>query len=218
MSAKRLLFASIHSYLDPSSGAALATRDLLELLAARGWDCRALSCGVLDYEQETPLDEVLAALERPACRMAAALCRGGKAEVFDLELEGVRATLLPTTSSRPDRAPAPREGALYLDLADQVFERFRPDVLLTYGGHPVSLELIESAVAIGSAKIAPEQEPSIAVGRPDFVIPPRRSSGDYPSDQAFSPGQDSDTTSRHWPLRAAGERGHEPVIRHPFQA
>ncbi len=144
--------------------------------------------------------------------------RGGKAEVFDLELEGVRATLLPTTSSRPDRAPAPREGALYLDLADQVFERFRPDVLLTYGGHPVSLELIESAVAIGSAKIAPEQEPSIAVGRPDFVIPPRRSSGDYPSDQAFSPGQDSDTTSRHWPLRAAGERGHEPVIRHPFQA
>ena len=37
----RLLFASIHSYLDPSSGAALATRELLELLAARGWDCRA---------------------------------------------------------------------------------------------------------------------------------------------------------------------------------
>jgi hypothetical protein len=45
----RLLFASIHSYLDPSSGAALATRELLELLAARGWDCRAFTCGVLDY-------------------------------------------------------------------------------------------------------------------------------------------------------------------------
>ena len=45
----RLLFASIHSYLDPSSGAALATRELLELLAGRGWDCRAFTCGVLDY-------------------------------------------------------------------------------------------------------------------------------------------------------------------------
>ena len=33
--AHRLLFASIHSYLDPASGAALATRELLELLAAR---------------------------------------------------------------------------------------------------------------------------------------------------------------------------------------
>ncbi len=32
----RLLFASIHSYLDLSSGAALATRELLELLAGRG--------------------------------------------------------------------------------------------------------------------------------------------------------------------------------------
>ena len=38
MSLERLLFASIHGYLDPSSGAALATRDLLELLAARGVD------------------------------------------------------------------------------------------------------------------------------------------------------------------------------------
>ena len=33
--AHRLLFASIHSYLDPASGAALATRELLELMAAR---------------------------------------------------------------------------------------------------------------------------------------------------------------------------------------
>ena len=61
----RLLFASVHSYLDPSSGAALATREVLELLASRGWDCRALACGVLDYQQETPLDDVLAALELP---------------------------------------------------------------------------------------------------------------------------------------------------------
>ena len=33
---QKLLFASIHSYLDPSSGAALATRELLELLAHAG--------------------------------------------------------------------------------------------------------------------------------------------------------------------------------------
>ena len=59
----RLLFASIHGYLDPSSGAALATRELLELLAARGWDCRALTCGILDYQRETTVDELLSILE-----------------------------------------------------------------------------------------------------------------------------------------------------------
>ena len=68
MTRRRLLFASIHSYLDHSSGAAMATRDLLELLAAHGWDCRAFTCGVLDYEQETPLEDVLGALERPSSR------------------------------------------------------------------------------------------------------------------------------------------------------
>ncbi len=60
INAKRLLLASIHSYLGPSRGAAMASRELLELLTARGWDCRVLACGVLDYQRETPLDEALA--------------------------------------------------------------------------------------------------------------------------------------------------------------
>ncbi len=47
----RLLFSSIHCYLDPSSGAALCTPELLELLAARGIDCRVLTTGILDPER-----------------------------------------------------------------------------------------------------------------------------------------------------------------------
>ena len=39
---------------------------------------------------------------------------------------GVRVTLLPTAHSRADRAPNPREAAIFLDLAEQVLERFRP--------------------------------------------------------------------------------------------
>src|SRR5437868_11992732 len=113
----RLLFASIHSYLDPSSGAALATRDLLELLAARGWDCRALGCGVLDYEEETALEEVLTLLGQPAERVAALLAGGRAVEVFDLEHRGVRVTLLPAASSRGERSPSREEGAVFLDLA-----------------------------------------------------------------------------------------------------
>jgi len=133
MSTNRLLFASIHSYLDPSSGAAMASRELLERLTARGWDCRVLACGVLDYQRETPLDEALATMQLPAARAAAGLSRGGSAEVIDLEVGGVRVTLMPTGSSRGEKSPNPREGAVFLDLADQVFARFRPQVLVTYG-------------------------------------------------------------------------------------
>ncbi len=153
MNARRLLFASVHSYLDPSSGAAMASREVLELLTARDWDCRALTCGVLDYQRETTLDEVLATLELSAGRTSAALSRGGSAEVIDLEHGGVRVTLLPTHSSRAEKSPNPREGAVFLDLAGQVFDRFRPEVLLTYGGHPVSLELMRRARARGIAVV-----------------------------------------------------------------
>ncbi len=52
----RLLFSSLPCYLDPSSGAALCTRELLKLLVARGIDCRVLTTGILEPERETSLD------------------------------------------------------------------------------------------------------------------------------------------------------------------
>ena len=91
----RPLFSSIHCYLEPSSGAALCTRELLELLAARGMDCRVLTTGILDPERETSLDEVLAALELPVRRFQAELVRGGSAEAIDLRIYGVRVMLMP---------------------------------------------------------------------------------------------------------------------------
>ena len=149
----RLLFSSIHCYLDPSSGAALCTRELLELLTARGMDCRVLTTGVLDPERETTLDEVLATLELPCQRFWAELGAGRTAEVIDLSVSGVRVTLMPTASSRADRSPDRREAEVFLEMVDQVLDRFRPDVLLTYGGHPANLELIRRARRRGIAVV-----------------------------------------------------------------
>jgi hypothetical protein len=42
----RLPFASIHCYLDHSSGATLCIRELIRLLAARRMDCRVLTTGI----------------------------------------------------------------------------------------------------------------------------------------------------------------------------
>jgi glycosyltransferase involved in cell wall biosynthesis len=155
MKTNRLLFASIHCYLDPASGAAICSREVLELLASRGWDCRALTCGILDYQGETSVDQLLGIVELDgsARRMNAKLGRGAAAEVVDLEAGGVRVTIMPTTSSRAERAPTPREGAAFLELVQQVLDRFRPQALLTYGGHPVSLELMKRARASGTTVV-----------------------------------------------------------------
>jgi glycosyltransferase involved in cell wall biosynthesis len=150
---QRLLFASCHGYLDPSSGAALATRDLLELLTTRGVDCRVLSTGVLDYDQETALESVMEPMGLPTDRAHATLRRGIRVDVFDLVVEGVRATLLPTASSLATRSPDRAESLAFLDLAEQAMDRFRPQILLTYGGHPASLELMRRARARGIAVV-----------------------------------------------------------------
>ncbi len=131
----RILFSSIHCYLDPSSGAGCA-RVSCSSCWPRGADCRVLTTGILDPERETTLDEALAALDLPCQRFQAALATGNPAEVIDLTLNGVRVTVMPTGSSRAERSPDRREADVFLQLAGQVFERFRPDVLLTYGGHP----------------------------------------------------------------------------------
>src|SRR5208283_1883409 len=80
----------------------------LELLAARGMDCRVLTTGILDPERETSLDEVLARLELPTQRFQAELGAGASAEVIDLGVNGVRVRLMPTVSSRAERPPDPR--------------------------------------------------------------------------------------------------------------
>ena len=65
----------------------------------------------------------------------------------------MRVTLLPTAFSRAERAPNQREAAIFSILAEQVLERFKPEILLTYGGHPACLELMRRARARGIAVV-----------------------------------------------------------------
>ncbi len=96
--------------------------------------------GYLDTERETTLDEVLAALERPCQPLSAGMATEEPTEVIDLTMNGVRMTVMPTASSHAERSPDRQEADVFLELAEQVFNRFRPDVLQTYGGQPASLK------------------------------------------------------------------------------
>ncbi|MGO8897645.1 MAG: hypothetical protein ACLQU5_04765 [Isosphaeraceae bacterium] len=114
-----------------------------------------LTTGILDPERETSLDEVLATLELPVQWFQAELRPGGSAEVIDLGVNGVRVTLMPTASSCAERSPSLQEATIFLDLPEQVFDRIKPDVLLTYGGHPASLELMRRARWVAGAENSP---------------------------------------------------------------
>jgi glycosyltransferase involved in cell wall biosynthesis len=148
----RLLFCSYHNYLDPSSGAALSTRDLLELLAAHGWGCAVLSGPELDFEQPTSFESVLRAQGLPfQFRPGAVL--DTPCTLYHCALGGVPVHAFVPTASGPRRPPTRAEGQAFLSLLDHVQDRFRPDLLLTYGGQWVAYHVIRRAKRAGAKVI-----------------------------------------------------------------
>jgi glycosyltransferase involved in cell wall biosynthesis len=139
----RLLFASYHCYLDFSSGAAICSRDLFTVLAGRGWEFQVLCGPDLDYKDERAFVEILPELQLPAVVHA---CSAGP-----LTFSWIQANLDETPVSvfapAAPRAPEPARavGHLFLALFERTLDDFRPDLVLTYGGHWVAWEMIAAA-------------------------------------------------------------------------
>jgi glycosyltransferase involved in cell wall biosynthesis len=136
----RLLFAAYHSYLDSSSGAALATRDLLELLATHGWACAACTAAVTDFDQDVPTEQLLdqhglVADVRQAAHAAAPFT------LYHVVQAGIPVTLFRPHASPLQREPTAAEGDAFLAVLAGVLDRFRPDLVLTYGGQAVAAAL-----------------------------------------------------------------------------
>jgi glycosyltransferase involved in cell wall biosynthesis len=147
-----VLFCSYHCYWDPSSGAALCARELLELLAGRGWDCRVFCGPHLDFEQSPGLDQLLHA--HPICyakRQAAA--RALPVSIFDFRHRGVGVQIYDNPLACCSHLPTPQEGFCFLALYERVLDLFRPDVVLTYGGHWVCQEVMARARRRGIAVV-----------------------------------------------------------------
>jgi glycosyltransferase involved in cell wall biosynthesis len=144
----RLLFCSYHSYLDLSSGAALSTRHLLELLAERGWAC-AVVCGPrLDFEPRIPYAEVLRQ-QGLSAQVERAHAGALSFTLHHLTCRGVPITLFEPEGQTDPRRPTREEGNAFLGLFEHVRRVFHPDVLLTYGGHWLGRALIAAAKHAG---------------------------------------------------------------------
>ena len=137
-----LLCCSYHCIVDPSSGAAQATRDLLALLAGRGWDCRVLCGPRVDFEMHHPLQQVLAD-DGLGCRQE--VLQAGAAAASILHVSGLP---FPVTLYAPADArmpPTQAVGQPLLLMLERALNENQPDILLTYGGHWIGRAIIAMA-------------------------------------------------------------------------
>ena len=137
MSIPRLLFASYHCFIDPSSGAAIATRDLLEGLHSRGWSTKVLTGPAVDFEKGESPAQLLADQHIPFEEK-----KGRGFFLLHFQTGGVPATIF---QSGKGGALPPNEAKAFLALYDRILETFQPNVLLTYGGQAVGWEMMKRA-------------------------------------------------------------------------
>jgi glycosyltransferase involved in cell wall biosynthesis len=140
----RLLFCSYHCYLDYASGAAVATRDLLELLQARGWSCAVLSGPQFDAGPRASLEQVLRD-ERLAFQIRPGAVGETPCTLYHCVRNGVPLHFFaPAADAGPE--PTRDQGKAFLSLFNHICQRFHPDMLVTYGGQQwVAPALIRTA-------------------------------------------------------------------------
>ncbi len=156
---RRILFASRHCYLDDSNGAAVSSRELMQVLARRGFAVEVLSSVTLDLAIDVnpvawlagrgwPVEEVAGG----AWDVGAGGIRAGVPPHLRVTAHGVPVTLHcgPTTRNhRPDEA----QGREFLRLFEAVAGRFRPDVVVGYGGDWLQRGVFARARALGAATV-----------------------------------------------------------------
>ncbi len=148
---RKVVFASAHSLVDFSNGASVATLDVLRGLAASGFECGAFTTSRLDLAGAVPFEEALA---RWSGTQVSRTGTDGPEEVrvFRTQRGPVPITIVRLEPGRND-GPRPEEVSAVLALFRAYLEAERPDVMLTYGGDPISQGMIALARSRGVAVV-----------------------------------------------------------------
>jgi glycosyltransferase involved in cell wall biosynthesis len=158
----RILLAIHNTYTDATSGAAQSMRILMQWLSDGGHQCRVLGTARFDAKPPDRIDDHLAELEVP-------LQRNPPSKVFmrsvkkpanivvgrptvDFVLDEVPVTML-MTKAQPGSAAERFESQQFLFLLDEIFQHFRPDLLITYGGHAVVQEAMRRGRTHGATTV-----------------------------------------------------------------
>ena len=139
---RQIVFASPHCLIDPSSGAAAATWQMLELLSGCGFSCQAFAAVRMDFGEEVCVEQVLAELRLPY-EARSVRVGGHPARLLFTRKGHVPVTLFRNRFSRC--GPTAEEIPAYAAAWEQFLRRNRPDVVVTYGGDRLAMLTLELA-------------------------------------------------------------------------
>lgn len=150
----RILLAIHNAYTDHTSGAAHSMRIIMQWLAEAGHDVRVLGTARFDARPPSNLaqhlaDHEIVAVKHPPPKAMLRVVRrpanlGPGRPTFEFVHRGVPVVMLAT--SAPKNTPAEHfEREQFIYHFDQQLRSFAPDMVLSYGGHPVIREVMRRA-------------------------------------------------------------------------
>ncbi|HEX7640615.1 MAG TPA: hypothetical protein VF472_00235 [Burkholderiaceae bacterium] len=156
----KVVFLSPFILQDAASGAAQSIRTMLEQLALRGASCHALTACCFDAPPGPRLGEVLQAQGlRPT-----GLIQKINMPVWQGKVKGVEYNAAQFAAQSRDQF-SPSQEITYRDLARHWLEENRPDVVITFGGLLLDIEIQRCARAAGALLVFYLANPSY--GRPE---------------------------------------------------
>ena len=135
--ARKILFSSVHSILDFSNGASVATMDVLQGLTTLGFDCQAFCTAKLDLQSEVSFEKMIADLHEPY-EVRASVCGDDRAQ-DSLYPPGPGADQLCSRGDHPAHQAGPCGDSDGPAILRGFFDVYQPDVLFTYGGDRVTV-------------------------------------------------------------------------------
>ena len=140
---RRILYASPICLIDSSSGAAIATQRSLGFLNELGFQCEAFCGSTSDAPEEILVQEQLASRGIPYDIQNGIVC-GQQCRILNARVRGTAVNVYLSGSTRGRWTGIPEIKAFLQSFA-RWLEAYRPDAVLTYGGDPVSLEMMRIA-------------------------------------------------------------------------
>ena len=161
--ASKLVFISPFNLFDPANGAVQSIRTMLEQLTHHGYECHALTACCFEGAASGSPAEVLSDQGLTASGQIAAyklpVWQGSKKSV------SYNAVQIPTTTR--DQMTAVEE-LIFRDTIKAWLEQHRPDIVITFGGYLLDIEIQRCARAVG-AKVVFYLANS-RYGRPDTFL------------------------------------------------
>jgi glycosyltransferase involved in cell wall biosynthesis len=144
----RILLAIHNAYSDATSGAARSVRTIMNWLAASGHDCRVLATARFDGVPPDSIEEHVAALDTAIHPVPSSSALASGLPAVRFELNDVPVTMLLTRHNRLDQTDRAESQQFVASVSD-VVRQFEPDLLFTYGAHPVVQESMRRARLAG---------------------------------------------------------------------